>query len=189
VWGEGGTFRFRTLRPSTAQPLTPSPCTSARPATCRAGFLESGGIYDPLNYAAGKDINRLRSVELKNGRICMLATLGYVVQETYSWPNTQGYFDGSNPIATFGTVPVFGVLQIIGVIALIETQTGNEWQRGAPGDIGFDPLGLAKDGVNPAYADAELKHCRLAMVGWLGFCLQSLVTGKGVLATTFDAFQ
>jgi hypothetical protein len=190
--------------PAVADPRTPLDCSGparsrtrpsppahvlVRVSARRAGFIESGGIYDPLNYAAGKDINRLRSVELKNGRICMLATHGYVVQETYSWPNTQGYFDGSNPITTFATVPAFGVLQIIAVIALIETRTGNEWQRGEPGDIGFDPLGLAKDGINPAYADAELKHARLAMVGWLGFVLQSLVTGKGVLATTFEAFN
>jgi hypothetical protein len=154
----------------------------------RAGYIESGGVYDPLNYAAGKDINRLRSVELKNGRICMLATLGIVVQEVYSWPNTQGYFDGSNPITTFSTVPAFGIAQIVAVVALIETQTGNEWQRGPAGDIGFDPLGLAKDGVNPAFADAELKHCRLAMVAWLAMVVQTAVTSKGVLANTYDVF-
>jgi len=146
-------------------------------------------VYDPINYAAGKDINRLRSVELKHGRVCMLAALGYVVQEVYSWPNTEGYFDGSNPIATPASVPVFGLLQIVLVLGLIESQTGNEWQRGEPGDLGFDPLGFAKNGVNPAYAEAELKHGRLAMIGWLGFVTQSLVSGKGVLATSFDFFQ
>jgi len=183
------------MRPLCATLRSPAPIVRAtaraRARRCarRAGFLESGGVYDPLNYAAGKDINRLRSVELKNGRICMLATLGYVVQEVYSWPNDQGYFDGSNPITTFATVPVFGVLQILLVCGLIEINTGNEWQTREPGDIGFDPLGLAKNGINPAYADAELKHARLAMVGWLGFVTQSLVTGKGVLATTFDKFS
>mgnify|MGYP003685318193 FL=1 len=131
------------MRPLCATLRSPAPIVRAtaraRARRCarRAGFLESGGVYDPLNYAAGKDINRLRSVELKNGRICMLATLGYVVQEVYSWPNDQGYFDGSNPITTFATVPVFGVLQILLVCGLIEINTGNEWQTREPGDIGL----------------------------------------------------
>jgi len=166
-----------------------APVSSADYGGLIGGFVESNGIYDPINYAKGKDLNRLRSVELKHGRVCMLATLGYVVQETYSWSNDKGYFDGSNPLATPGTVPVFGLFQIVLVLGLIEYFTGNEWKTGEAGDLGFDPLGFAKDGVNPAYAEAELKHGRLAMIGWLGFVLQSLVTGKGVLATTFEAIQ
>lgn len=169
-----------------APPPSPPP---PFPQRARAGYVETNGIYDPLNYAAGKDINRLRSVELKNGRICMLAILGLVVQEVYSWPNTQGYFDNTNPLLTFTTVPIFGIVQILLVVGLIEFRTGNEWQRGEPGDIGFDPLNLAKDGINPAYADAELKHARLAMVGWLGAVVQTAITGKGVLQTSFETFQ
>lgn len=169
--------------------LTSLPARPLPPQRARAGYVETNGIYDPLNYAAGKDINRLRSVELKNGRICMLAILGLVVQEVYSWPNTQGYFDNTNPLLTFTTVPIFGIVQILLVVGLIEFRTGNEWQRGEPGDIGFDPLNLAKDGINPAYADAELKHARLAMVGWLGAVVQTAITGKGVLQTSFETFQ
>ena len=32
-----------------------------------------------------------------------------------------------------------------------------------PGDLGFDPLGLAENGINPDYALAEIKHARLAV--------------------------
>lgn len=38
-----------------------------------------------------------------------------------------------------------------------------EPEKAIPGDLGFDPLGLANNGVNPDYALAEIKHARLAV--------------------------
>jgi Chlorophyll A-B binding protein len=53
--------------------------------------------------------------------------------------------------------------------------------------IRFDPLGLSSAGVNPDYATAEIKHCRLAMIGVLGMLLgQFYEPTKGVLQQTLD---
>ena len=44
---------------------------------------QEGGFFDPLNLSDGKDEDTLRwyrAAELKHGRVCMLATLGVVVQ-------------------------------------------------------------------------------------------------------------
>jgi hypothetical protein len=43
-----------------------------------------------------------------------------------------------------------------------------EAEDAAAGDLGFDPLGFAASGINPAYAEAEIKHARLAMIGAIG---------------------
>lgn len=55
-----------------------------------------------------------------------------------------------------------------------------------PGNLGFDPLGLAKDGINPAYAEAEIKHARLAMIGVAGMLLQEFYQDKGIVAQTAE---
>ena len=53
-----------------------------------------------------------------------------------------------------------------------------------------DPLGLSANGVNPDYATAEIKHCRLAMIGTLGMLLgQFYEPSKGVLQQTIDWAQ
>ena len=63
-----------------------------------------------------------------------------------------------------------------------ETQTASRTLREGyyPGDLGFDPLGLAPE--DPAefrlMQEKELSHCRLAMIAALGFLLQEAVSGE-----------
>jgi len=54
-----------------------------------------------------------------------------------------------------------------------------------PGGI-FDPLSLASnENAEKAFRlkDAELKHCRLAMVAFLGYSVQALLFGEGALGS------
>merc|ERR1719203_2594295 len=47
------------------------------------------GYWDPLGFAADGDADafkRRREVELKHGRVCMFATLGYIVPEYVRFP-------------------------------------------------------------------------------------------------------
>ena len=42
-------------------------------------FPRAGGIFDPLNFAKG-DLKELQTKEIKNGRLAMVAFMGFVFQ-------------------------------------------------------------------------------------------------------------
>ena len=51
------------------------------------GKVPPTGFFDPLNLSAGKSadtIKKWREAELKHGRVCMLASLGILVQESFN---------------------------------------------------------------------------------------------------------
>jgi len=56
------------------------------------------------------------------------------------------------------------------------------WLDGSlPGDYGFDPLNLGSNPENLAwYAQAEIQHCRWAMLGTAGILLPDLAAKAGV---------
>lgn len=72
------------------------------------------------------------------------------------------------------------------LIGYIEFQRNAELdleKRLYPGGPYFDPLGLATDPEKKERLQlAEIKHARLAMVGFFGFAVQAWVTGKGPLS-------
>merc|ERR1719316_2522771 len=52
----------------------------------KAGIFEPLGFFDPLGISTNKAPGKLlffREAELKHGRVCMLASLGFVVQESF----------------------------------------------------------------------------------------------------------
>ena len=50
------------------------------------GSLPGDAGFDPLGFSEVFDLRVLREAELKHGRIAMLAALGYIVQEVYTFP-------------------------------------------------------------------------------------------------------
>jgi light-harvesting complex I chlorophyll a/b binding protein 2 len=63
--------------------------------------------------------------------------------------------------------------------------TAPEWLDGSlPGDFGFDPLGLGSDPETLKwFVQAELVHCRWAMLGAAGIFIPELLTKMGILNT------
>jgi len=152
--------------------------------------VETGGFFDPAGFSKNEDqLVKYRTAELKHGRLAMLASLGMLTQEiTGGWSNSAGLFDGSGPYSALVTTPRLGLLQIILVAGIIETATF-KYEGRVPGDIGFDPLGLSEDGIDPKLAVAELKNGRLAMVATIAMWVQSSISGEGVIKTTFDVLS
>jgi len=113
------------------------------------------GFWDPLGFAKDGNIaafTRRRSVEIKHGRICMLATMGYITPELTGKfpgplsPGTQIKFaDVPNGLAALGKVPFGGWLQIIGYCGFVEYKADydKDVREGKPGDMGWKPPLLA----------------------------------------------
>lgn len=128
------------------------------------------------------DLNFLRESEVKHGRVCMLAMLGWVFPEAvYRLPGETHM--AVNPLDAPGMVGWGPMLQIVLGIAIIEAACWEKLYSGtAGGDYGFDPLGLAKSPAAKARMQlSEIKNGRLAMCAIGGAIHHALITKQGLV--------
>jgi len=147
----------------------------------------SGDSLSPYSEAFG--IQRFRECELIHGRWCMLATLGIIVSEGatgISWQNAgvaeleQAQYAGLNLPFDVTQVSYIEAILMLGVEVLRNTERDIE-KRCYPGGY-FDPLGFASDSEKSInLKEAEIRHCRLAMVAMFGIGTQALLFNKGAL--------
>merc|ERR1719269_461696 len=150
--------------------------------------------WDPAGFLEGKtevEVNRYRECELTHGRVGMLASLGFLVQEKFH-PLFSG--DGGPAIYQIPALPVWLWAVMAGGIGLAESKRisigfreldGTKLKAETalkpgytPGDLGFDPLNLAPE--DPAefrlMQEKELVHARLGMIAAAGFLAQEAVS-------------
>lgn len=154
------------------------------------------GQFDPLGFLENKDqleVYRLREAELTHGRVAMLASLGFIVQERIH-PLFSG--DGGPAIEQIPQLPiwVWGVM-LSGIGFAEQTRIAKGWAKldpktstakqalrtgYYPGDLGFDPANIRpKDPLKlRIMQERELQNGRLAMLAAAGFLLQEAVTGE-----------
>merc|ERR1712147_276632 len=153
------------------------------------GVQEPVGFWDPLGFTADGDVasfKRRRSVEIKHGRICMLATMGYITPEItgklpgYLSPSTGLKFeDIPNGLGAVSKVPAAGWLQIIAYFGFCEFSGGFEdYKTGTPGDYGFKVLTSDDPEEKTKKLSAEIANGRLAMVAIIGMFFQDGLTGS-----------
>jgi len=163
-----------------------------------AGVSAPMNYFDPLGFSTTVDAGKLlfyREVELKHGRIAMLAALGFVVGEQYH-PLFGGDIDVPSYLA-FQQTPLEkfwpAVVAAIAIPEVFSVQTFQDPDEGrpqgglwkikedhVPGDLGFDPLGLKPEDPKE-FKDMqtkELNNGRLAMFAIAGMVAQELVTGE-----------
>merc|ERR1740123_1684957 len=145
------------------------------------------GFWDPLGLAADGDsatFMRRRETELKHGRICMLATMGYITPElTGKFPGMLSPSAGlsfesiPNGLAAISKVPGLGWGQIVLYCAAVEAAGANN--RGdAPGDFGWKVLTSSDPEEKKKKLAAEIANGRLAMMAIIGMFFQDGLTGS-----------
>merc|ERR1719409_2408919 len=158
------------------------------------GAIAPAGEWDPANLLEGKskaEVYRWREAELTHGRVGMLASAGFLVQENFH-PLFSG--DGGPAIQQIPALPPalwFLMTLGIGAAEALRIQKGwaNPYEKMEnvqalkpdyyPGDLAWDPLNLKPE--DPAefrlMQERELSHGRLAMLAAAGFMAQEAVTG------------
>ena len=146
------------------------------------------GVYDPLNILATpvvyprKDYRRYQELEIKHGRISMLACVGVITTEAgFRWP---GYLSKSldlkfsdipgGALDSWAAVPAIGWFQIVSAIIFLELAYGATDPSKEPGDVGgitwvrYDDPAVKKFKLN-----AERNNGRAAMMGITGMIVHN----------------
>ena len=159
------------------------------------------GYFDPIGFARQglplNDAKRLREAEVQHGRVAMMATVGYLAQETIVGGGPFRITGPANDMLQQVPLIPFVVLSVtIGTAEVYRARRGwvePKFKIGSntlftlrdtyyPGDLGFDPLGLkpTDDYEYQKMQTKELSNGRLAMLGWAGMCAQELMNHKTI---------
>eukprot|EP00747_Dinoflagellata_sp_TGD_P153397 gnl/TRDRNA2_/TRDRNA2_177387_c0_seq2.p1 gnl/TRDRNA2_/TRDRNA2_177387_c0~~gnl/TRDRNA2_/TRDRNA2_177387_c0_seq2.p1 ORF type:complete len:389 (+),score=84.33 gnl/TRDRNA2_/TRDRNA2_177387_c0_seq2:118-1167(+) len=168
-----------------------------------AGITAPTGFFDPLGLSADLPAGRLlfyREVEIKHGRVAMLASLGFLVGEQFH-PLFGGNIDVPSYIAFQATplqrlwpavVTAVAIPEIFSIFQFDfipgsnpKNPEGGAWwsikpSKRIPGDFGFDPLGLRPQTPDELkeMQNKEINNGRLAMIAAAGMIAQELATGQ-----------
>jgi len=160
-----------------------SPAAVTMKAEGEIGVTPPLGVYDPLNLLAEpveyprRSYRRYVELEIKHGRIAMLATLGVITTEAgFRWP---GYISKTldlkfsdipgGALDSWAAVPVLGWIQIVAFFSFLELAYGAQDPKKEPGDVGgiswirYDDPEVKKFKLN-----AERNNGRAAMMGIIG---------------------
>jgi len=146
--------------------------------------------WDPLNLAVGKSdeqLRRWRAVELKNGRVAMLAVLGWFhVAAGYHWIGDYalGTYASDNPLENATQLTLQGWASIFFFIMVTEWVTQKLIPPPAerPWDIlGWSAIIADADHEDPEWKKVqafELNNSRLAMFGIMGLIFGDAYSGE-----------
>eukprot|EP00435_Cladocopium_sp_Y103_P010017 s395_g2.t1 len=162
------------------------------------------GFWDPVGFTSDGDVatfKRRRSVELKHGRISMMATMGFsiAVPERYITPEITGKLPGflspsaglkfadiPNGLAAVSNVPVAGWAQIAAYFGFVEFSGGfDDYKSGTPGDYGFKVLTSSDPEEKTKKLSAELANGRLAMMAIIGMFFQEICRSDGLTGSAW----
>jgi len=167
-----------------------------------AGVTAPLGFFDPVGFCTDASAGKIlfyREVELKHGRVGMLASLGFLVGENFH-PLFGGDIDvpayvafQQTPLQTFwqAVVVAIAIPEVFSVFTF-ESPFGMNimdqiWKTKVDhksGDLGFDPLGLKPSDPKELkeLQTKEINNGRLAMIAAAGMIAQELATGQKLLA-------
>jgi hypothetical protein len=158
------------------------------------------GFWDPLGLVSDGDqekFDRLRLVEIKHGRIAMLAVVGYLIQEAgVRLPGSIDlaglkFADIPNGYAALEAIPYAGKLQLFAFIGALEVFVMRDFVGGDfPGDLRNNYFDLGWDTFDEATKarkrTTEINQGRAAMMGILGLMVHEQL-GVSIIPSIMDS--
>ena len=150
------------------------------------GYVGDVG-FDPFRFSDFVPMDFLREAELKHGRICMLAYVGFVATDIglHIYPFPEAY-EGLTSVTAHDALVKQGAMgqillwaslaEIISTISVMQMLSGSGRE---PGYFGFDPLGFMKGKSEEESNEMKLKELtngRLAMLAFSGVVTQAVLT-------------
>jgi len=159
------------------------------------------GFFDPLGCVdefSGEEIMRSREAELMHGRVAMMASVGFLVQEAFHpiFPNVNGVAASQlDQVLSTEEGWLGGSVLLMAIFFSEIARARIGWQDPKvkmqtlrpgymPGDLGFDPLNLKPTNEVDfiTMQNKELNNGRLAMIAVAGMCGQEVATNAPILA-------
>jgi len=145
----------------------------------QVGAVEPLGYWDPAGFSLPDDkegFRKLRTAEVKHGRVAMMAAVGAVAQHFIKIPGFEGVPSG---LAAVITPPgSYGVILLLVAAGGFELGIWTENTDKEPGDFG-DPLGVGL--YDDEMRNRELNNGRFAMFAAIGIIAAELLTGKDAI--------
>jgi len=152
------------------------------------GWVGDAG-FDPLGFSDNFDMKWLREAEIKHGRVSMLATVGFIMQQWWTLPGLTPVDDSNLAPSVVGASAMCQIVFWGGIMEFwtnkgnVTMETMFEDPDRVPGNIGFDPMGLAvgKSKEEMEFRELqELKNGRLAMLAIGGMIHHNWITGDAL---------
>lgn len=136
-------------------------------------------FFDPLGLATEENFARYREVELKHGRVAMLATVGVVLPPLLLTPADGGASFG---IAAAAATPPLAWASFVLLVGIIETMVLVPRDATAmPGDYGVGYFGSVDKARHERSLLCELENGRLAMLAFVAQVVLESRTGESVV--------
>jgi len=138
--------------------------------------------FDPLNLGnTDAKMDRYTAVEIKHGRVSMIAVVGYIMPEIFRFPGCEDFKSG---LGAFESIPLEGWIQLIALIGahevLVKPRQGGygmyDFGQGTELLEGMDEKEIVRKQT------VERNNGRLAMVAILGLMWQDGTFGESPIA-------